>query len=105
MNLLKDKICIVTGGGRGIGKATAKKFIEEGGVVIIADFDASTGTATADDLGEQCTFIKTDVSNSDSVKSLIKRVKADCGSINVIVNNAGILKDQTLEKMEENRRR
>ena len=101
MNLLKDKICIVTGGGRGIGKATAKKFIEEGGVVIIADFDASTGTATADDLGEQCTFIKTDVSNSDSVKSLIKRVKADCGRIDIIVNNAGILKDQTLEKMEE----
>jgi 3-oxoacyl-[acyl-carrier protein] reductase len=101
MNLLKDKICIVTGGGRGIGKATAEKFIGEGGVVIIADFDESTGTATADSLGDQCTFIKTDVSNSDSVKSLIKRVKADCGSIDIIVNNAGILKDQTLEKMEE----
>jgi len=101
MNLLNDKICIITGGGRGIGKATVEKFIGEGGVVIIADFDESTGKSTADSLGDQCTFIKTDVSNSDSVKSLIKRVKADYGSIDVIVNNAGILKDQTLEKMEE----
>jgi len=101
MNLLKDKICIVTGGGRGIGRATAEKFIDEGAVVIIADFDESTGSATADDFGEQCSYIKTDVSNSDSVKSLIDTVKADYGQIDVIVNNAGILQDQTLEKMNE----
>ncbi len=101
MNLLENKVCIVTGGGRGIGKATAEKFVNEGATIIIADFDETTGTASADDLGEQCSFIKTDVSNSDSVKSLINTVKADNGRIDVIVNNAGILQDQTLEKMEE----
>jgi len=101
MNLLENKVCIVTGGGRGIGQATAEKFIGESATVIIADFDEATGTATAENLGDQCSFVKTDVSQSQSVKSLIKRVKADHGSIDVIVNNAGILQDQTLEKMDE----
>ncbi len=101
MNLLDKNVCIVTGGGRGIGRATAEKFVSEGATVIIADFDETSGTATADSLGEQCSFIKTDVSNSDSVKSLINTVKADHDRIDVIVNNAGILQDQTLEKMDE----
>ena len=101
MNLLENKVCIVTGGGRGIGQAIAEKFIGESATVIIADFDEATGTATAENLGDQCSFVKTDVSQSQSVKSLIKRVKADHGSIDVIVNNAGILQDQTLEKMDE----
>lgn len=101
MNLLEKLVCIITGGGRGIGRATAEKFISEGATVIIADFDETTGTASADDLGEQCSFIKTDVSDSDNVKSLINTVKAVHGRIDVIVNNAGILQDQTLEKMDE----
>ena len=101
MNLLENKVCIVTGGGRGIGQATAEKFIGESATVIIADFDEATGTATAEYLGDQCSFVKTDVSQSESVQSLIKHVKADHGSIDVIVNNAGILQDQTLEKMNE----
>ena len=101
MNLLENKVCIVTGGGRGIGQATAEKFIGESATVIIADFDEATGTATAEYLGDQCSFVKTDVSQSESVQSLIKRVKADHESIDVIVNNAGILQDQTLEKMNE----
>ena len=101
MNLLENKVCIVTGGGRGIGQATAEKFIGESATVIIADFDEATGIATAEYLGDQCSFVKTDVSQSQSVQSLIKRVKADHGSIDVIVNNAGILQDQTLEKMDE----
>ncbi len=101
MNLLQDKVCIVTGGGRGIGKATANKFIHEGGIVYIADYDESSGTAAAEELGENCTFVKTDVSNSESVRSLINQVKNDHGRIDIIVNNAGILQDNTLEKMDE----
>ncbi len=101
MNLLENKVCIITGGGRGIGRVTAETFINAGATVIIADFDDKTGTATADDLGGQCSFVKADVSNVDSVKSLINGVKAEHGSIDVIVNNAGILQDQTLEKMDE----
>ncbi len=101
MNLLQNKVCIITGGGRGIGKATANKFIDEGGIVYIADFDELSGTATADKLGEKCTFVKTDVSNSESVRLLINQVKDNHGRIDVIINNAGILQDKTLEKMDE----
>ncbi|MCH7764733.1 MAG: beta-ketoacyl-ACP reductase [Candidatus Marinimicrobia bacterium] len=101
MNLLQNKVCIVTGGGRGIGKATAKKFITEGGIVIIADYDETSGSSTANELGENCTFVKMDVSNSESVRSLIDQVKNEHGRIDVIVNNAGILQDMTLEKMDE----
>ena len=101
MNLLENKVCIITGGGRGIGRETAKTFIEAGATVIIADFDDKTGTATADKLGGQCSFVKTDVSNEESVKELVKSVKEQHGRIDVLVNNAGILQDQTLEKMDE----
>lgn len=101
MNLLHNKVCIITGGGRGIGKATANKFIDEGGIVYIADYDEITGTGTAKELGKKCTFVNTDVSNSESVRSLINQVKNDQGRIDVIVNNAGILQDNTLEKMDE----
>ncbi len=101
MNLLQNKVCIVTGGARGIGKATAKKFIDEGGIVTIADYDESSGTTATEELGENCTFVKTDVSNSESVRSLINQAKNDHGRIDIIVNNAGILQDNTLEKMDE----
>lgn len=101
MNLLKDKICIITGGARGIGAATAKAFIEEGASVIIADFDEKTGMNTANALGNNCIFIKTNVSNTTDVKKLINRVKENYKRIDVLVNNAGILMDQTLEKMTE----
>ncbi|MFQ6678296.1 MAG: SDR family NAD(P)-dependent oxidoreductase [Fidelibacterota bacterium] len=100
MNLLQGKVCIVTGGGRGIGKATAKKFIDEGGIVYIADYDESSGVATAKEIGDNCTYVKMDVSNSENVKSLINQVKNDQSRIDIIVNNAGILQDQTLMKME-----
>ena len=101
MNLLENKVCIITGGGRGIGRETAKTFIEAGATVIIADFDDKTGTATVDKLGGQCSFVKTDVSNEESVKELVKSVKEQHGHVDVLVNNAGILQDQTLEKMDE----
>jgi 3-oxoacyl-[acyl-carrier protein] reductase len=101
MNLLENKVCIITGGGRGIGRATAETFIDAGATVIIADFDDKTGTATADDLGEQCSFVNTDVSNTDSVQELVQSVKEQHGRIDVLINNAGILQDQTLEKMDE----
>ncbi len=101
MNLLQDKVCIITGGGRGIGKATAKKFTDEGGIVYIADFDERAGNAAEEELGAKCFFIETDVRRSNSVRLLINQVKDDHGRINVIVNNAGILQDKTLEKMDE----
>ena len=99
MNLLDGKICIITGAGRGIGYATAVKFAEEGAKVVIAEFDEKTGQKAADDVGGF--FIQTNVADKSSVNSLFEKVMTEYGCVDVLVNNAGILMDGTLVKMEE----
>ena len=99
MKLLDGKICIITGGGRGIGKATAEKFSGEGATVIIAENDEKTGQFVADALKGK--FIKTDVSNQESVNVLFQSVMDAYTRVDVLVNNAGILIDSTLTKMDE----
>ena len=99
MKLLDGKICIITGGGRGIGKATAEKFSGEGATVIIAENDEKTGQFVADALKGK--FIKTDVSNQESVNVLFQSVMDAYNRVDVLVNNAGILMDSTLTKMDE----
>ena len=99
MKLLDGKICIITGGGRGIGKATAEKFSGEGATVIIAENDEKTGQSVAGALKGK--FIKTDVSNQESVNILFQSVMDAYARVDVLVNNAGILMDSTLTKMDE----
>ena len=99
MKLLDGKICIITGGGRGIGKATAEKFSGEGATVIIAENDEKTGQSVAGALKGK--FIKTDVSNQESVNVLFQSVMDAYTRVDVLVNNAGILMDSTLTKMDE----
>ena len=99
MNLLDGKICIITGAGRGIGYATAVKFAEEGAKVVIAEFDEKSGQKAADDVGGF--FIQTNVADKSSVNSLFEKVMTEYGCVDVLVNNAGILMDGTLVKMEE----
>ena len=99
MNLLEGKICIITGGGRGIGRATALKFAEEGAKVVIAEFDEKSGQATADEINGL--FVQANVGDKKSVDELFKAVMDAYGRVDVLINNAGILKDSTLVKMEE----
>ncbi len=99
MNLLNDQVCIITGGGRGIGKATAIKFAEEGAKVVIAEFDDASGQSTANEVNGL--FVKTNVGDKGSVDSLIQSTMDTYGRVDVLVNNAGILMDSTLIKMEE----
>ncbi|MCD7059559.1 SDR family oxidoreductase [Pelagibacterium xiamenense] len=87
---LKDKICIVTGSGRGIGKAIAEAFVREGGQVIVADIDIATGRATADALGDRAEAVALDVTDPQSVTALADHVQAVHGRLDVLVNNAGI---------------
>ena len=99
MNLLDGKVCIITGAGRGIGKATANVFSEAGAKVVVAEFDEKPGQSTADEVGGL--FVKTDVANKSSVDTLIQSTIDAFGRVDVLVNNAGILMDSTLVKMEE----
>ena len=98
MGLLENKIAIITGAGRGIGKATAHQYSQEGATVIIAEFDEQSGQETANSIGGH--FFKADISSQNSVNSLFKYVKTKFNRLNILVNNAGILNDSTLKKME-----
>jgi len=98
--LLKEKTAIVTGAGRGIGKATAAQFVREGATVVIAEFDDTTGRNCADELGENAIFHKTDVSGEKSVTALFDYVMSEFGKLDILVNNAGILADSTLKKLD-----
>ena len=106
MNRLQNKIAVVTGGARGIGKATAEKFAAEGATVIIADFDDQNGLKTANEIsgnGGTVDFVKVDVSDSKSVGNLFGMIEQNYGRVDILVNNAGILMDSTLKKMDENK--
>ena len=98
MGLLESKIAVITGGGRGIGKATAQLFTNEGATVVIAEFDEVSGQSTANELGAH--FIKTDISNEESVNALFNFVSSEFGQLDILVNNAGILADSTLKKLD-----
>jgi NAD(P)-dependent dehydrogenase (short-subunit alcohol dehydrogenase family) len=87
---LQKKVAIVTGGGQGIGKAIAKRFLQEGMRVVIAEIDEEAGKETEAEfqpLGS-IQFFPTDISNEDSVKKLIQETKNSFDGIDVLVNNA-----------------
>ncbi len=84
---LKDKTAVITGASGGIGLSTTKRFIEAGAKVFIGDIKDST--ELANNLG--CTWVKTDVSNEESVKNLMEKASEDHGKIDILVNNAGIV--------------
>jgi 3-oxoacyl-[acyl-carrier protein] reductase len=96
---LKDKVCLITGGAAGIGKATAEKFVSEGAKVVICDVDAENGQATAAELG--CIFHQVDISDRQAVQSWVERVIAGYDRVDVLVNNAGILRDGLFVKVKE----
>lgn len=98
---LHNKVAIITGAANGIGYAAAERFIEEGAIVFIADFDDNAGNSAANQLGENATFVQVDVANRNSVKKLVETVIVHAGRIDILVNNAGITRDAMLTKMTE----
>lgn len=84
---LKDKVAVITGASQGMGLATAKRFVEAGAKVVIADIKEETEN-TAKEVG--CIFVKTDVSLEEDVKKLMETANKFYGKIDICVNNAGI---------------
>ena len=96
---LKDKVALITGGAAGIGKATAKVFVEQGATVSICDVNDAAGMEVAENLG--CTFSKVDVSDRGAVQNWVDEVARKFGGIDILVNNAGILRDALLVKVKD----
>jgi NAD(P)-dependent dehydrogenase (short-subunit alcohol dehydrogenase family) len=93
--MLVDKVCLVTGGGSGMGRATCIEMARQGAqVVIVADVNASSGEETVSaitDLGNSAVFVACDVSDSESVASVMSEIGRRYGVLDVLHNNAGLI--------------
>lgn len=88
---LDERVAIVSGGGQGIGRGIALALAAEGAHVVIAEIRAQTGQAVEAEIlarGERATFIPCDVSRRESVEACVAQTLAECGRIDVLVNNA-----------------
>jgi 3-oxoacyl-[acyl-carrier protein] reductase len=101
---LKGKVVIVTGAAAGIGRATALRFAEEGARIACWDVNAAAAGNLLDDIksaGGEGLFREVNVASADSIQQGIKEVLDRWGRIDVLVNNAGILRDAQLVKVKD----
>ncbi len=101
---LKDKIAVVTGAGRGIGRAIAERLAREGAKVVVADLsiqDAEDTVKVLNEMGAVAKAISVDVSSSESVKALFEEVVKEFGGVDILINNAGITRDTLVLRMKE----
>ncbi|MFH1414007.1 MAG: 3-oxoacyl-[acyl-carrier-protein] reductase [Candidatus Omnitrophota bacterium] len=101
---LKDKVALVTGGARGIGRAIAMRFAKEGADVVIADVNIDQATKTAleiEALGRKSMAIIMDVTDFGKVEESVNKILDKFSKVDILVNNAGITKDNLLLRMSE----
>ncbi len=93
------RVAIITGAAKGIGKAIAERFVKEKYQTILIDVDKENGEALAKELGESAKFMACDISQEDEVVALFESVVSSNGGVDVVVNNAGIIRDNVIWKM------
>jgi len=103
--LLKDKVAVVTGGSRGIGRGIVRELAKEGAHVAFT-YLKSEGLAESlkkeiESEGRKVLVLQSDVKSLEGMKALVEEVKKSLGGLDIVVNNAGILKDKALMLMEE----
>jgi D-sorbitol dehydrogenase (acceptor) len=87
---LKDKVAVITGAARGIGKAIAERYAKEGAKVMIADVNEKAANAAASAIGPNAHAVKLDVTDQASIDAMVAATIAKFGGIDILVNNAGL---------------
>jgi len=104
MSQLTNQIAVVTGAGRGIGRAIALKFAAEGADIVVVSRTAENSEKVAGEiraLGRKAWAHAVDVSDAASVTAAAEKILADCGRVDILVNNAGVTRDNLLMRMSE----
>jgi 3-oxoacyl-[acyl-carrier protein] reductase len=104
MGKLSGRVALVTGAGRGIGAATAKRLAEEGARVTLADLDMDGCQRVAEEivaLGSEAAPVRCDVSSAEDAQRAVETAVSTFGQLDILVNNAGIIRDNLLFKMTE----
>jgi len=101
---LKEKVAVITGSARGIGKSIARRLAKDGATVVICDLSMEDVSATVDDLrseGAEALPIEANVTSMASVEAMFDKVMEEFGKVDILVNNAGITRDALLVRMDE----
>ena len=98
---LVDKVALITGGAAGIGKATAELFAKEGAKVAICDVNEEAGQEVVATLGPEARFHKVDITDRAAVQNWVDGLVAHYGRADILINNAGVLRDGLLVKVKE----
>jgi 3-oxoacyl-[acyl-carrier protein] reductase len=101
---LKDRVAIVTGSGRGIGAATAKRLAEEGAKVTVTDVNAEACEATAAairEAGGEAIALPCDITQRQAVEEMVQKTVDTFGRLDILVNNAGVIRDNLVHKMTD----
>jgi 3-oxoacyl-[acyl-carrier protein] reductase len=101
---MKDKVVLITGSAQGIGRAIALRFAKGGAKIALNDIEAQKENLEKvkkeiEELGTKAKYYFANVANYEEVERMIKEIEKDFGRLDVLVNNAGIIKDRTLAKM------
>ncbi|MDT7591531.1 MAG: 3-oxoacyl-[acyl-carrier protein] reductase, partial [Pseudonocardiales bacterium] len=104
MGMLDERVAVITGAAQGIGLEIARRFLAEGARVVLGDVNGEAAEKSAAELaaagdGGAAIGARCDVTSEDEVGALVQRAVAEFGSLDVMVNNAGITRDATMRKM------
>ena len=94
MGMLDGKVALITGGARGMGAAHVRTFVAQGAQVVLGDVLVEEGERLSEELGESCRFVRHDVTDEGDWSAIVEHTAAEFGGLDVLVNNAGILRHQ-----------